>query len=179
MTNIIFQCFYFILPAYLANMAPVIIRNKIRWLAIPVDFGKNLGKNRIFGEHKTFRGIVFGALFGVLATYIQFLLHNIDFFASLELVDYSNWLLLGFLLGLGAMIGDLAKSFFKRRLKLEPGKPFIPFDQADFIIGALIFSYPLAKLSLENILIILTLSFILHIIVNHIAFYTGVRKEKW
>ena len=179
MLNIIFQCFYFIVPAYLANMAPVIIRKNIPWLAIPVDFGKNLGKNRIFGEHKTYRGLIFGVLFAIIASYLQFLLHNADFFARLELVDYSNWLLLGFLLGFGAMIGDLAKSFFKRRLNFAPGKPFIPFDQMDFIIGALIFSYPLARLSLENILVILALSFVLHIIVNHIAFYTGIRKEKW
>src|SRR3989338_5984946 len=124
MLNIIFQCFYFIVPAYLANMAPVIIRKNIPWLAIPVDFGKNLGKNRIFGEHKTYRGLIFGVLFAIIASYLQFLLHNADFFARLELVDYSNWLLLGFLLGFGAMIGDLAKSFFKRRLNFAPGKPF-------------------------------------------------------
>ena len=82
-------------------------------------------------------------------------------------------------MGFGAIFGDLVKSLIKRRLNYEPGKRFIPFDQTDFVIGAIIFVFPLVKLSIDKIMIIIILSFILHIIVNHLAFYTGVRKEKW
>ena len=179
MVNIILQCVYFILPAYFANMAPVIVKDIFKKLAVPLDFGKTLGNKPIFGEHKTFRGLIFGVLFAIILTYMQYLLYKNNIFTDFAIVDYSNWLLLGFLLGLGSMIGDLAKSFLKRRLGYEPGKPFIPFDQTDFIIGALAFTYPIAKLSFYKMLLIWTVSFVLHIIINHIAFYTGIRKEKW
>ncbi|MEK6949391.1 MAG: CDP-2,3-bis-(O-geranylgeranyl)-sn-glycerol synthase [Nanoarchaeota archaeon] len=179
MANIILQCVYFILPAYFANMAPVIVKDFFKKIAIPLDFGKTLGDKPIFGEHKTFRGLIFGVLFAIILTHMQYLLYQNNIFTDFAIVDYSNWLLIGFLLGLGAMIGDLIKSFLKRRLGYEPGKPFIPFDQTDFIIGALAFTYPITKLSFYKMLIIWTVSFVLHIIVNHIAFYTGIRREKW
>jgi len=82
-------------------------------------------------------------------------------------------------MGFGAIFGDLVESFVKRRLNYESGRPFIPFDQIDFVLGALIFVYPLVVLSLNKIIVIILLSFVLHIIVNHIAFYMGVRNEKW
>lgn len=175
----VLQSLYFVLPAYFANMAPVIVRNFFKKLAVPVDFGKELGNMPIFGEHKTYRGLIFGVLFAIAITFLQYLLYRANFLPQLAIVDYSNWLLLGALLGAGAMTGDLAKSFFKRRLNIDSGKPFIPFDQMDFIIGALLFSYPIANISFEKMGIILLISFVLHIIVNHIAFYTGIRKEKW
>jgi hypothetical protein len=32
---------------------------------------------------------------------------------------------------------DSVKSFVKRRVGIAPGAPWIPFDQLDFVIGAL------------------------------------------
>ena len=49
------KCFYLMLPAYFANMAPVIVK-RIDFLAFPVDFSKTLGKKPILGKNKTFRG---------------------------------------------------------------------------------------------------------------------------
>jgi CDP-2,3-bis-(O-geranylgeranyl)-sn-glycerol synthase len=178
MLNLILQCFYFILPAYFANMAPVIVR-KINFLKIPIDFNKKINNKPIFGKNKTFRGLVFGILFSIIIAYIQFLFYKNGIFADISIVDYSDWLLIGFIMGFGAIIGDLIESFVKRRLNFEPGKPFVPLDQTDFVIGALIFTYPLVALSLDKIILILLISFILHMIMNHLAFYSGVRKEKW
>lgn len=178
MLNIILQCFYFILPAYFANMAPVIVK-KINFLKIPIDFDKKINNKAIFGKNKTFRGLVFGVLFAVIVSYIQYIFYRNGIFVNISLIDYSNWFLIGFLLGFGAIFGDLIESFVKRRLNYIPGKPFVPFDQVDFVVGALIFIYPIVKLSVEKIIIIIILSFVLHIIVNHVAFYTKIRKEKW
>lgn len=178
LVSLMLQCFYFMLPAYFANMAPVMVK-KINFLKIPIDFGKGINNKPILGKNKTFRGLIFGVLFAIIIAYIQFLFYENNIFVDISLIDYSNWLLLGFLLGFGAILGDLIKSFFKRRLNYEPGKPFVPWDQTDFVIGALIFVFPLVKLSIDKIIVIIVLSFVLHIIVNHLAFYTGVRKEKW
>jgi len=178
MLNLILSCFYFILPAYFANMAPVIVR-KINFLNFPIDFNKERGNKAIFGRNKTWRGLFFGLLFAIVISYIQHIFYKNGIFIGLSLIDYSNWLLIGFLLGFGAIMGDLIESFVKRRLNYEPGKPFVPWDQMDFILGALVFIYPIIRLSFDKVFIILTLSFVLHIIVNHSAFYLKIRKEKW
>ena len=166
------------LPAYFANMAPVIVK-KINLFNFPIDFDKKINNKPILGKNKTFRGLIFGVLFGVITAFIQHSFYENNIFSGFSFIDYSNWLLIGFLLGFGAIFGDLVKSFVKRRLNYDPGKPFIPFDQTDFVVGAIIFIYPLVSLSINKIIIIFLLSFILHIIVNHVAFYTCVRKEKW
>ncbi len=178
MLDIILQCFYLMLPAYFANMAPVLVK-KINFLKIPIDFDKTLNNKPIFGKNKTFRGLVFGVIFAIIIAYLQFLLYRNNIFVNISIVDYSNWFLIGLLMGFGAIFGDLIESFVKRMINYEPGRSFIPFDQLDFVIGALIFVYPLIILSLNKIIIILLLSFVLHVIVNHIAYYTKIRKEKW
>ncbi|MEA2038078.1 MAG: CDP-2,3-bis-(O-geranylgeranyl)-sn-glycerol synthase [Nanoarchaeota archaeon] len=175
----VLQCFYFMLPAYFANMAPVIAKNWLKFLAVPVDFGKKAGDREIFGRNKTFRGFVFAVLFAILVTYAQLFLYRFDYFRSLSFVSYSNWILLGFLFGFGALFGDLAESFVKRRLRIKSGQKFFPWDQLDFVIGALIFVSILVDLTLSWILVVILISFIGHILVNHCAYYLKIRKEKW
>ena len=179
MPNILLLCFYFMLPVYFANMAPVIVKKLFKNLAIPLDFGKKIGNNRVLGKNKTFRGLIFGIIFAIIITFIQFTLFKNNIWIDLTVIDYADWLLIGLLMGSGAIFGDLFESFVKRRINYEPGKSLIPFDQLDFIIGALIFIYPIVVLDLNKIFTILLLSFVLHVLVNHIAFYLGVRKEKW
>ena len=172
------KCFYLMLPAYFANMAPVIVK-KINFLAFPVDFGAKLGNEPVFGRNKTFRGFFFGILFAVAIALAQSRLHWLDFFSGISFFGYESWLLFGFLMGLGALAGDLVKSFFKRRLGIKPGDRFVPFDQTDFVIGALVFVMPVFVLTPNIFLATLALSFVLHIIVNHTSFYLGIRNEKW
>ena len=175
----LFKCFYFMLPAYFANMAPVMIKGSFKELKVPVDFNAKIDNNTIFGRHKTFRGLIFGIIFAIVIAFIQYMLYDIDFFKWISFIDYSNWLLIGFLLGSGVVVGDLIESFFKRRLNVKPGKPLIPWDQLDFVIGALIFIYPVYGLSFAQTATILILSFVLHVTINHTAYYLKIRKEKW
>ena len=131
------------LPAYFANMSAVFGKFIFsKQVMTPIDFGIKIKGKPLFGKHKTIGGFLFGILMALVAGYLQFLLYprlkNICF------IDYrALWGNLSFLMGLGAMTGDLAKSFFKRRLNLAPGKPWFPFDSVDFVMGALIFAYPI------------------------------------
>ena len=174
----ILKCFYLMLPAYFANMAPVITK-RINFLKFPIDFGWQLKNKPLFGKNKTFRGFVFGIIFSIAISGLQFFFYSSDAFRSISFFDYQNWILFGFLMGFGALTGDLIKSFFKRRLGIEPGYKFVPFDQADFVIGALLFVTAFYDLTLKIFLTSLILSFILHIIINHLAFYLKIRNEKW
>ena len=49
MPNLILQLFYLMLPAYFANMAPVIVKKIFNNLKIPIDFDKKIGNKEIFG----------------------------------------------------------------------------------------------------------------------------------
>jgi CDP-2,3-bis-(O-geranylgeranyl)-sn-glycerol synthase len=165
------------LPAYFANMAPVLVKKYFKFLAKPLDFNKKLNKKPIFGSHKTLRGLIAGIIAGIIITFIQFKLY--PYLNSISLIDYSNWFLIGLLLGAGAILGDLVKSFFKRRVNIKPGGRWIPFDQLDYVIGALLLTAIIYVPSTEVIITALILSFILHIAVNHLAYYLGISKVKW
>ena len=162
----ILEALYFALPIYFANMTPVFSR-KLNLFNIPVN-------KKLFGSHKTYQGFIFGILVAIIVVFIQFKLK-----LSINLLDYSDFLLIGFLLGFGTLTGDLIKSYFKRRLKLKPGKPWIPFDQLDFLIGGLLFISLIYIPSLKIIITLLIITPIGHIIINHIGYYLGLRKVKY
>ena len=174
----VLKCFYLMLPAYFANMAPVMVKG-INLFRFPIDFNSQINNKPLLGKNKTFRGFIFGVIFSIIIVYAQFLLSGTGFFRSISFVDYQNWFLFGFLMGLGALTGDLVKSFLKRRLGFEPGAKFVPFDQTDFVVGALLFIMPIFGLTLKIFFVSLLLSFVLHIIINHLAFYLKIRNEKW
>lgn len=166
------ELIYFMLPAYFANMAPPLL-NKINFLNYPIH-------EKLLGSHKTYRGLIFAVIVGMLMFYIQKILFQYDFFKNISLINYNEYsLLLGFLLAFGAMFGDIVKSFVKRRANIKPGERFIPFDQIDFVFGALIFSYVLVPLSFMNIILILIISFALVIVVKHIGYYLKINEKKW
>lgn len=174
--SLIIKSIYFMMPAYFANMAPVIMKKRLRSLAIPIDADKKWNGKPLFGKNKTWRGLIFGIIFGIIIAFIQFRLN-----LSISIVDYSQWFFIGALLGFGAIFGDLIESMVKRQLDRKPGQPFIPWDQIDFVLGGLIFSgiFIPGELRLKVIIALIILSPLLHIIVNHMAFYLHIRNEKW
>ena len=127
------------------------------------------------------RALVAGVLLAIVGSLLGVfvVLKRMSFFSDAIAHASLTGIAIGLLLGFGTIIGDLVESFFKRRLNYESGKPFVPFDQIDFVLGAMIFVFPIVNLSINKIFIIIILSFVLHILVNHIAFYLKIRNEKW
>ena len=172
------KCFYLMLPAYFANMAPVIFK-RINIFVCPIDFNKKLLGKPILGKNKTYRGLFFSVISSVIIALIQHYLYNFDYFRTISFFNYQRWFLFGLLMGFGAVFGDIAKSFLKRMAGIKSGNPFIPFDQIDFAIGSLLLIYMFKIITLRIILVSVVLSFVLHIIVNHIAYYAKIREEMW
>ncbi|MFA5070665.1 MAG: CDP-archaeol synthase [Patescibacteria group bacterium] len=172
---------WYFLPIGIANMLPVIFRRWFKWLAVPIDGGRTVAGQPIFGPNKTLRGLVVAVLGGTLIFVIQrYAYINSDFFRSLSLIDYEETpLLLGALEGFGAMVGDLVKSFFKRRRNLPPGKSWFPFDQIDFTLGGMIFGFIIYIPPLAILLFSIILGALLHIASNITAKAIGIRKTAW
>lgn len=168
--KLIFTSLYFFLPAYAANMAPVLFH----WLpgGVPIN-------RKFFGENKTWRGIIVAVLTGGLVFWLQQILHALGSrdFALIAYTDFS--VALGFLLGAGAILGDLVKSYIKRGYGIPPGKRWLPWDQLDFVLGGIIFSWFIFVPPAEVVLVLLIISPPLHIAVNHIGYWLRIRKEKW
>jgi CDP-2,3-bis-(O-geranylgeranyl)-sn-glycerol synthase len=96
-----------------------------------------------------------------------------------SLVAYEDWATLGLRFGVGAMAGDAVKSFVKRRVGIAPGRPFVPWDQIDFVLGALALIWGRATLSWADLAIILLLSVAGHVLVNHLGYWLGIRDVRW
>ena len=98
-----------------------------------------------------------------------------------------NPLVFGLLMGSGAMLGDMAKSFLKRRLNIRSGRPFPPFDQLDFIIGALAMYYIFGPyvlnyfhpLTWTALLVIVVLTPLAHLSLNVIGYKLGMKDVWW
>lgn len=175
------KCFYFMIPGAVANMAPVIF-SRIKFLDCPVDFGKKIKGRSILGSHKTFRGFFFGILCAILVVWVQSLLFSrVAYFKGISLVDYSsiNFVLLGFLMGFGALFGDALESFLKRRIGIKPGKKWVPWDQVDWILGMLLFVSLVYVPAFCTVVFLLVVFPILHIVVKHLGYYAGINDEKW
>lgn len=171
------------LPAYFANMAPVFAQKLglLKFLTRPVDNGHTLGGKPIFGANKTWRGFVVGIITAMATAWLQNFLYPISFFNAISLINYPkiNFWAVGFLLGFGALFGDLVKSFFKRRRNIAPGAPWIPFDQIDFVIGALVFMSFVFRPPWEMMLIILLVTPFLHILTNQVGYLLKIKDTKW
>jgi len=177
---LILSALYFMLPAYVANMAPVIVK-RIPIFNVPLDMGRRGRDGKpVFGSHKTWRGLIAATVFGAAIFALQQRLYAYEPWRSISLIPYPDEpAILGVLLGLGAILGDLGKSFLKRRRGIPSGKPWIPFDELDFVAGALLLSALIVFLPIRAYAVIIVASPLLHIAVNHIAFYLKIRKEKW
>jgi CDP-2,3-bis-(O-geranylgeranyl)-sn-glycerol synthase len=169
--SIILKLFLFFLPAGIANLTPVLFK-KIPILNKPIN-------KKLLGAHKTYRGFLFGILTAILTVYIEIFLY--PYIKDFTFINYSqvNALLLGFLLGFGALLGDSIKSYFKRKLKIKPGDSWVPFDQLDWIIFALIFVNFYIKLTLKESFIILIIFGLLHPLINLIGYFLKIKKTKF
>lgn len=181
MFKFIIECLYFLAPAGFAILIPDIFGHFdwVKPLNKPIDFNKEYRGKRIFGDHKTFRGFIFGTIAAIIATYIQHKLSGRDPFDTYSIFNYSDLfksLLLGGLMGFGALAGDSIKSFFKRQVNIAPGDSMFIFDQIDFIIGAFVFALPVARFPIKYFLGCLIIYFVIHIITTGIGVLTGVKK---
>lgn len=183
MLFVIFQALFFFLPAYAANAAPVLL-DRLRaftFLAVPVDFNIKLAGNPLFGVTKTWRGIIGGAAAALIIVFIQgLLLFIFPSWSDLFICSYRfpDVLLLGLYMGFGEGVGDLIKSFIKRRLNIKSSAPFFPFDQMSFL-GAVFLSQLYVQTPVYHLVAICLISPLIPVIANIAAYKLGWKKVWW
>lgn len=158
-------------PAFLANMAPPFLRF---WPGPNPPISR-----RWLGDHKTVGGFVVGALAGLAAALLLSRLPDQWMPPAAGAVLQPHWPAFGVSMGLAALTGDSLKSFFKRRLGIASGKPWIPFDQLDFIVASLAVLAWWTSLSWIEALAVATVSFFGDLIVNQLSYRLGIKKDPW
>lgn len=174
MEAILFALWYF-LPAGVSNMAPIFVARipRLRNWNTPIDLHRSWRGHRIFGPHKTIRGLLAGTIAGAFVGLIQYLLvDEIGTIIELPSTLYSGYtpIYLGILLGAGALIGDALESFFKRQSGVAAGQSWFPFDQIDYIIGACLLAAIIAPLSYAQYILILVIWFSMHLGAGYIGY---------
>ncbi|MCC6643870.1 CDP-archaeol synthase [Candidatus Peregrinibacteria bacterium] len=195
----------FLLPAYIANMMPVVAGRAdiLPEAKMPIDEGRKLFGKRIFGKSKTWRGLFLGIMGGMLGALIWqvicLLTYNESLLTAIRLIQMGAFLdllniifekiiLLGAVIGFGALLGDLVKSFFKRRMNIGSGKPWPIFDQLDFIVGAWLFwmaTIVIFKLEIPAVVFLpvlgwsLLITLPIHFLSNVLAYLMGLKKVWW
>jgi len=179
------QALWFFLPAYVANPMAVVFGG-----GTPIDFGRTLrDRERLFGDGKTWRGLVGGALSGAFLGLLLSVPFNV-------LASDSSWsfgpspeaFAASALLAVGALLGDLAGAFVKRRRHLPRGAKAPGLDQYDFVVGGLVAALAIPAWSvprffsgdaLLGLLAIIVITPALHRAVNVVGYRIGKKREPW
>ncbi|MCX9083488.1 MAG: CDP-2,3-bis-(O-geranylgeranyl)-sn-glycerol synthase [Candidatus Methanoperedens sp.] len=164
------------LPAYIANPTAVVFGG-----GTPIDLGKKWKDGRrIFGDGKTFRGLLGGTVCGVILGFIQMKFNSLHLLGNFTIMSIIT-------LSFGALLGDMTKSFFKRRLGYERGAKFPLVDQLDFVVGAWILTYAFDPVWFRNnfiadpwiMLTVILFTPLLHRLTNIVGYYARLKKEPW
>jgi CDP-2,3-bis-(O-geranylgeranyl)-sn-glycerol synthase len=168
---------WIMLPAYVPNSVAAYFGG-----GRPIDGGRNFRDGRrIFGDGKTWKGLAAGISAGIILGLIQIGVQTVAILAFLPALTVPVIILLAS----GALFGDLAKSFFKRRIGKEKGEQWIIADQYDFVAGAfillIIFQYEwvITTLTLPVVFWIIVITPLLHRLVNIIGYLAGVKDVPW
>ena len=168
---LILQSFWFVAPAYAANGFPPLMRGKI-----PIDRGKKFRDERLFGDGKTWEGLLGGIIFGVfvgsLQIYWQTYLPD-----KLGLMTMTFPII--FLLTLGTMAGDIGGSFVKRRMRMRRGERALFLDQLGFLLMAFLFTWPIYMPRLDMMVVLVLLTPIIHWLANVFGYWVKVKRNPW
>lgn len=168
---------WLLIPAWAANGWPPLAGGRRL-----IDGGRLWRDGRpIFGSGKTVEGFALGlgagTLYGLIESYLypSFNSYAGMWGAALPLMTP----LVGFMIALGAMVGDLCGSFIKRRLGMPPGSSAPVLDQLNFVVGAVIFAAALTRITVPMAAIMLVLTLFVHRAVCAAGWALKFKKVPW
>jgi len=158
------------IPLYVCNGIALLLGGRTR-----VDFGKRFFDQRpVLGAGKTIRGSIAGISFAFLAVVLLWAV-----FPETDTLMETAYLYYGTLLAAGAILGDFAGSFVKRRLNIKRGESVFLLDQLDFVIGGFLAGSLIMLPSLLEIVFLLAFTMLAHVVGNRLAFFSRLKRVPW
>lgn len=168
---------WILLPTYIPNNVAVLVGG-----GRPLDGGATYRGRRLLGDGKTVRGSVGGAIAGVLvAVGLTLLRPVVEPLVGITLPRFPPAVIVA--LPVGAIVGDIAGSFLKRRADYARGAAIPLLDQLDFLVGAAVLTllvapgWLLATVSPTVAAIAVVLTPLLHRLANILAYVLGLKQE--
>lgn len=182
------QAMYLLLPLLPAVvLSGLVLRyNLLAWSRRPIDGGATFRGRRLFGDNKTWRGVVCMVTGCILTVALQKYIIK-DRAGDWAVIDYgqANIFGLGIALGGGAVLGELPNSLIKRQLGVAPGKAargllapvFYLWDQVDSVFAI----WPLLLFWVRPGWLLLLISFIVvlgaHQLISLLGYLLGIRQS--
>ncbi len=175
------------LPALISNPTAVVWGKKF---PAKIDGGRTWRGKRIFGDGKTWGGLIGGGLTGVAGGLLLIGISSI--WDPENYFGYGPfWANVGILacISFGALLGDMCGAFIKRRLGLERGQKAPILDQYDFVAGAFIctaiffptwvYDHYIEGWHIAALIFIILIMYAVHRTANIIAYKIGLKNEPW
>lgn len=163
---------------------PVLALDLLSPLKRPLDGGARWRGKRLFGDNKTWRGALVMTLGPLLATVVLWQLDPWRDALPAAVVDAGPWLV-GLLIGLGVVIGELPNSLLKRQLDVAPGTQrggatgllLTTLDQGDLVLGIWLCLLPVYVMPAWVAALAFVLVSLVHLVVNVIGYAIGARSS--
>ena len=168
---------WIIFPAYAANLFPPVVKGKIR-----LDGRENMRDGRrVLGDGKTLEGMIVGIIMGTAVGALEWAVmpYLNAYGAPWGIMFPEMSIFVGFVIAFGAVMGDMAASFIKRRLGMKRGQSAVLMDQLDFIVGAVVFAFAFTQISIYMIFIMLVVTPAIHYASCIAGYKMGVKKVPW
>ncbi|MDO8627775.1 MAG: CDP-2,3-bis-(O-geranylgeranyl)-sn-glycerol synthase [Candidatus Diapherotrites archaeon] len=168
-----------VLPMYFTNSSALLLGGG----KLPLDFGlKFFDGKPLFGKSKTWKGAINAIIAGTVTALILTIIFSNTAYVCPEvqcqkpLEFVPDYVVYGFLSSFGAILGDALGSFAKRRLGIESGKESVILDQLPFVLVALAVTSGMFLPNLEEFVVIIILTIIMHRFANWLAFNLHLKK---
>lgn len=152
----------------------------------PLDHKMTFRTHRIFGENKTYRGVIVMIIASIFFTYAYaFLVSKSSAISELNLLDFQHYspIAYGVMFGLGYVIGELPNSFAKRQLGITEGKStsFIQrlIDQLDSVLVILLLLLAFSNFTWKHFWFGIIFYGLLHLVINYLLYLLNLRKEPY
>lgn len=147
-----------------ANAAPILFRVALKdQFSLAVDFGLKLPDGKpVFGHSKTWRGVIAA----ILVT-----------FSAAWFLNYPP--VVGIIVGLYAVLGDLLSSFIKRRLAMPPSSMAVLLDQIpESLLPALMMKHTF-QLDFFSVILLVIVFTVIELILSKVLFKWGIRRRPY
>ena len=172
--TLLLQLLWLALPVIVSGLVHLVVLKLDLWPALrrrPIDGGATCRGRRVFGDNKTWRGVL--VTVGAMSATAWLLAGLSDCCVHIPpLVPFAaeHPLLWGLLLGAGYIAGELPNSFAKRQLGIAPGalgagapgRVFWVVDQLDSLAGMLLMTWPVWQPPASLVLLLAAVMLVAH-----------------